>query len=259
MEEEESWGTFLNSQHFKGRKVCWIFKMGLGWTHKRKFKVISTCITKKKKRLVQIERKWCNRRSRHNLKHKLHPAHNLWEKHHSPPYNILCASLRRLHPNVTFSHDSQVGVPKLRLLLSQNFGRSYLKPFSRMWQKYLIALENIFPSVYNKLQSDLIWPMLSRDLWLGVKLRIWLLPFLLIKTHANQVQMNNARAIKASMLQDLHIGVLGVLSCACLPFNQGSKHSQLPHECNSLSGSCTWKSLGSFLAFSLICENVFHT
>ncbi len=47
-------------------------------------------------------------------------------RHHSPPYSILCASPRGLHPNVIFSQDSQVGVPKLGLLLSQNFGRSYI-------------------------------------------------------------------------------------------------------------------------------------
>jgi hypothetical protein len=33
--------------------------------------------------------------------------------HHLPPYSILCVTLRRLHPNGTFSRDSQRGVPKL--------------------------------------------------------------------------------------------------------------------------------------------------
>ncbi len=33
--------------------------------------------------------------------------------HHLPPYNILCSSSRRLHPNGSFSRDSQVGVSKL--------------------------------------------------------------------------------------------------------------------------------------------------
>jgi len=47
-------------------------------------------------------------------------------KHRSPPYNILCASPWGSHPNVIFFRDSQVGVPKLGVLLSQNFGRSYL-------------------------------------------------------------------------------------------------------------------------------------
>jgi hypothetical protein len=33
--------------------------------------------------------------------------------HHLPPYSILCATFRGLHPNGSFSRDSQVGVPKL--------------------------------------------------------------------------------------------------------------------------------------------------
>ncbi len=33
--------------------------------------------------------------------------------HHLPPYSILCVSPRRLHPNGSFSRDSQVGVSKL--------------------------------------------------------------------------------------------------------------------------------------------------
>jgi hypothetical protein len=33
--------------------------------------------------------------------------------HHLPPYSILYIRLRRLHPNGTFSRDSQSGVPKL--------------------------------------------------------------------------------------------------------------------------------------------------
>ncbi len=33
--------------------------------------------------------------------------------HHLPPYNILCSSPRELHPNGTFSRDSQRGVSKL--------------------------------------------------------------------------------------------------------------------------------------------------
>jgi hypothetical protein len=34
IEEEKSWGTFFNSQHFEGRKVCWSSRMGLGQIHK---------------------------------------------------------------------------------------------------------------------------------------------------------------------------------------------------------------------------------
>jgi len=41
------------------------------------------------------------------------PRLGLGGSHHLPPYSILCSSLPRLHPNGSFSQDSQVGVPKL--------------------------------------------------------------------------------------------------------------------------------------------------
>jgi hypothetical protein len=41
--------------------------------------------------------------------------------------------------------------------------------------------------------------------------------------------------------------------------NQGSEHSQLPHECNSQSGNALGNHWASSLAFSPICESVFHT
>ncbi len=41
------------------------------------------------------------------------PRPGLRGSHHLPPYSILCVSLQRLHPNGSFSRDSQVGVPKL--------------------------------------------------------------------------------------------------------------------------------------------------
>jgi len=40
-------------------------------------------------------------------------------------YSILCAFSWGIHLNVTIPRDSQVGIPKLGLLVSQNFGRSY--------------------------------------------------------------------------------------------------------------------------------------
>ncbi len=41
------------------------------------------------------------------------PRPELGGNHHFPPYSILCSSPPKLHPNGTFSQDSQVGVPKL--------------------------------------------------------------------------------------------------------------------------------------------------
>ncbi len=41
------------------------------------------------------------------------PRPGLGGSHHLPPYSILCDAPPRLHPNGSFSRDSQVGVPKL--------------------------------------------------------------------------------------------------------------------------------------------------
>jgi len=41
------------------------------------------------------------------------PWPGLGGSHHLPPYSILCDAPLRLHPNGSFSRDSQVGVPKL--------------------------------------------------------------------------------------------------------------------------------------------------
>jgi hypothetical protein len=43
------------------------------------FSVLSpTYIAKERRRLMQIEHKWCDRFSRDNLKHKLYMVPNLW-------------------------------------------------------------------------------------------------------------------------------------------------------------------------------------
>ena len=47
------------------------------------------------------------------LTHKTHHGPDSGVSHHLPPYSILCVTPRRLHPNGSFSRDSQVGVPKL--------------------------------------------------------------------------------------------------------------------------------------------------
>jgi hypothetical protein len=49
-------------------------------THKQEFKMKSTCITKVRRWILQVERKWCNGFNKDNLKHKLYMTHNLWEE-----------------------------------------------------------------------------------------------------------------------------------------------------------------------------------
>jgi hypothetical protein len=51
--------------------------MGLGQTDKQEFKMKSTCTTKKKRWLVQVEWKSCDGLSRGNFKHKFYTTHNL--------------------------------------------------------------------------------------------------------------------------------------------------------------------------------------
>jgi hypothetical protein len=62
--------------------------------------------------------------------------------------------------------------------------------------------------------------------------------------------MNNSRALEASMLQEFPMVSWGPnLVLVCL-FNQGCEHSQLPHKCNSQSGSALGSYWVSSLAFS---------
>jgi len=56
---------------------------------------------------------WCWDKPRATLDSLDSPWPKLGGSHHLPPYSILCITPRRLHPNGTFSQDSQGGVPKL--------------------------------------------------------------------------------------------------------------------------------------------------
>ncbi len=53
--EKKNCSMLLNSQYFEGRKACWSSEMKLKQTHKEKFKMRSTCITKKIRQLMQVE------------------------------------------------------------------------------------------------------------------------------------------------------------------------------------------------------------
>jgi hypothetical protein len=56
---------------------------------------------------------WCWDKPRATLDSLDSPRPGLGGSHHLLPYSILCASLSHLHPNGTFSQDSQSGVSKL--------------------------------------------------------------------------------------------------------------------------------------------------
>jgi len=56
---------------------------------------------------------WCWDKSQATLDSLDSPRPGLGGSHHLPPYSILCSSPPHLHPNGSFSRDSQSGVPKL--------------------------------------------------------------------------------------------------------------------------------------------------
>jgi hypothetical protein len=56
---------------------------------------------------------WCWDKPRANLDSLDSPRPRFGGSHHLPPYSILCSSPRDLHPNGSFSRDSQSGVLKL--------------------------------------------------------------------------------------------------------------------------------------------------
>jgi hypothetical protein len=56
---------------------------------------------------------WCWDKPRANSDSHDTPRPGLGRCHHHPLYSILCTSLSPLHPNGTFSWDSQSGVPKV--------------------------------------------------------------------------------------------------------------------------------------------------
>ncbi len=139
------------------------------------------------------------------------PRPGLGGSHHLPPYSILCDAPPRLHPNGSFSRDSQVGVPnlsrncpgwsprtlgahnsRLRSLIATR-SKPNLWPSSRSFQRR-IALSirrsgrGRFPT-FNGRESNCQF-----DVLLALLLRI---------TWATDVQMSNARPFSISMLRDL--------------------------------------------------------
>jgi hypothetical protein len=71
--------------------------------------------------LVHIwEHPWCWDKPRATWIHLIYHGSDSGS-HHLPPYNILCSSLPRLHPNDICSRDSQGGVPKLSRFIFPRF------------------------------------------------------------------------------------------------------------------------------------------
>ncbi len=143
---------FPNSQHFEGRKACQSSKMGLGKTHKQKFKMKSTYKTKKGRQLMQVEWKWCNKFSKDNFKHKLYTTWNLWEEALLPSLQYTLCLFVGTTPKCHFSLGLLNGSTKIRTLVIPKlwtFISLLNQSILKMQGKYLITLKKIFSTVYN--------------------------------------------------------------------------------------------------------------
>ncbi len=125
MEEEGVGVHSLTCNTSRVRGVCWSFRMGTRTNSQEKVQDETNLHNQERRRLVQVEWKWCDKFSRDSSSISFTWPATFGRRHHSPPYSILCASLQGLRPNVTFPRNSQMEVPKLELFLSQNFGHSY--------------------------------------------------------------------------------------------------------------------------------------
>jgi hypothetical protein len=106
----------------------------------------STCVIKERKRLVQVECKWCDKFSRENFKHKLYMTCNLWEEAPLPSTTLWFFAwvTSKWHFFLGFPNESpKIGtliVPKLWMLISSS-NQAYLeheiKEISYSPQKYL--------------------------------------------------------------------------------------------------------------------------
>ncbi len=152
------------------------------------------------------------------------------KRHHSLPYSILCDSPRKLHPNDIFSQYSHVGVPKLELLLSWNFGRSYfpqIKFIWSMWGHYFIVLKNIFLMVYLTLIIDYLTFALTGFV-IGNQIENLILTFFFI----SELMHKRSSWTMRRHFKHLHFKTFPMvcwgsnLMFFCLS-NQGSKHSGL--------------------------------
>ncbi len=139
------------------------------------------------------------------------PWFGLGGSHHLPPYSILCVTLSYLHPNGTFSWDSQSGVPKLSW-----FG------LSGLWA-FITSPPDLRLGWGLKQTCSFPWELSngvshstcthrgrvdSRLLMVGSQTASWFLTFLSTITCATDVQMAHARPFWTSTLQDLYNGIM---------------------------------------------------
>jgi hypothetical protein len=105
-------GTFPTLNTRRGRGACWGSGIRLG--RGTSYLVSRSCIQNQPQvNLNSFCTLWVLGQATGNSNSFDSPRPGLAGSHHLPPYIILCSSTRRLHPNGSFSRDSQSGVPKL--------------------------------------------------------------------------------------------------------------------------------------------------
>jgi len=155
-----------------------------------------------------------------------------------------------------FFQDSQMGVPKLVLLLSQNFGCSYLyqiKYFFENVRKIFYSFQKIFPIGIHLapiFKGFMVGSQIS-NLILGLS----------FDHNSCKSGLNEQFKVTLSIYASRNLLMVSWGPNLVLVYlsNQRFKHSQLMHECNSESGNAFGSYWAPSLAFSPIFESVFHT
>jgi hypothetical protein len=133
------------------------------------------------------------------------PRPGLGGSHHLPPYSILCVTLPHLHPNGTFSQDSQNGVPKLSRFGLPGFWE-VITPSSDLRLGRGLKQTCSSPQELSNGMSHSTYTHRDRvDSRLLVA--VWLPIFLSTITCAVDVQMAHARPFWTFALQDLSNGM----------------------------------------------------
>jgi len=138
------------------------------------------------------------------------PQLGLEGSHHLPLYSIICISPLRLHPNGSFSQDSQVGVPKLsRVGVSVLW--TLIAPRPKLGSRRGL---NQSCTSRRELSNAMLYSLRrrreevnSRLLVVGSQIGNLTPAFLLPITWAADVQMAHARPFWASTLQELFIDI----------------------------------------------------
>jgi hypothetical protein len=190
---------------------------------------------------------WCWDKPRATLNSLDSPRPKLGGSHHLPPYSILCSPPPHLHPNGSFSRDSQSGVSKL-----SRFGLpglwALVTSCPKLRSGWGLSQSCSSPQELSNGVSHLTYTNQNRvDSWLLVVgsqtayLTIWLPPLLSTITCAADVQMAHARPFWTSTFQDLSNGIKNVSMWSVLtPWNRALNFWESRRTPKSHFRECEW-------------------